>query len=676
MKKLKEKLKYGKKGITLIALVITIVILIILATITVNFLFGENGLINRAQQGSEEYNKSDIGERVTILQSEFLIEKASGEEDDFADFLRKELQVGVAQDEEGNYNFAIDGWQVEATENEVISIERLNINPDKVYPNVASMKADTGLTEGELVQTESYWDKQYGGSAYYDIVSSTSLTVDDGKCIQLDNGLYAELHPINDTVTVNQFGAYGDGEHDDANSIQLALNAGYENVTFENDDIYISSNTIIISSSELNILGNSATIKADNFNFSDNYFIYLNGGSSPINNVYMNNINIEIGNTTRNNRDAVSLQVRDVNNLTIENCNFNVPEINENKDRNITNIWILSGNNINIESCKFSNLSGSEVGGCIWVSDSFNTTINNISIKDNYIEKHSADEIIALFGGKISNVNIINNTIYSHEENLSKNSVMCMTIGSGSSERTENITIKNNKFNCESTGGLIWSTNSQNITVEQNEILFNNISSDESSIVFRGENANNYNIINNKIEINANSEDEIQYCFYNSISNISNNTIIIRGNCQTVFTLLPGNSITSNYITNYNKVNCLLSSRGANFSQNILNIEGEVNNIFELYNLSANMNIEENEFKCLSESIRAMMYVNQMMNNFDINFEHNTIENSNSNSYLVDLRITDITPQNIYIRNNKLGVLQKIAGNSTGLHNVVLDSNS
>ena len=223
---------YNVKGITLIALVITIVILIILATITVNFLFGENGLINRAQQGTEEYNKSDIRDRITILQSEFLIDKAAGEEDDFANFLRKELQVGVTQDEEGNYNFAVDGWQVEATENEVISIERLNMNPDKIYPNVASMKADTGLTDGQLVQTESYWDKQYGGSAYYDIVSSTSLTVDDGKCIQLDNGLYAELHPINDTVTVNQFGAYGDGEHDDARAIQLALNSGYGNVTF------------------------------------------------------------------------------------------------------------------------------------------------------------------------------------------------------------------------------------------------------------------------------------------------------------------------------------------------------------------------------------------------------------------------------------------------------------
>ena len=42
--------KMAEKGITLVALVITIVILIILATITINFAFGEDGLIQKAQE--------------------------------------------------------------------------------------------------------------------------------------------------------------------------------------------------------------------------------------------------------------------------------------------------------------------------------------------------------------------------------------------------------------------------------------------------------------------------------------------------------------------------------------------------------------------------------------------------------------------------------------------------
>ena len=49
----KMKLLNKSKGITLIALVITIVILIILATVAINSIFGENGLIKYAERGKE-----------------------------------------------------------------------------------------------------------------------------------------------------------------------------------------------------------------------------------------------------------------------------------------------------------------------------------------------------------------------------------------------------------------------------------------------------------------------------------------------------------------------------------------------------------------------------------------------------------------------------------------------
>ena len=52
-----EQMKRNK-GITLIALVITIIILIILAAITINAVFGENGLILRAQEAKF---KTEIG---------------------------------------------------------------------------------------------------------------------------------------------------------------------------------------------------------------------------------------------------------------------------------------------------------------------------------------------------------------------------------------------------------------------------------------------------------------------------------------------------------------------------------------------------------------------------------------------------------------------------------------
>ncbi len=46
------------KGITLIALVITIIILLILATIVINLTIGKRGILNRAEEAKRDYAKS------------------------------------------------------------------------------------------------------------------------------------------------------------------------------------------------------------------------------------------------------------------------------------------------------------------------------------------------------------------------------------------------------------------------------------------------------------------------------------------------------------------------------------------------------------------------------------------------------------------------------------------
>ena len=45
----------SQKGITLVALVITIIVLIILATVAISFAFGNNGLVNRAEDARDYY---------------------------------------------------------------------------------------------------------------------------------------------------------------------------------------------------------------------------------------------------------------------------------------------------------------------------------------------------------------------------------------------------------------------------------------------------------------------------------------------------------------------------------------------------------------------------------------------------------------------------------------------
>ena len=50
------------RGITLVAIVVTIVVLIILAGVTINLVLGDNGLIKRATTASEEYKKVEANE--------------------------------------------------------------------------------------------------------------------------------------------------------------------------------------------------------------------------------------------------------------------------------------------------------------------------------------------------------------------------------------------------------------------------------------------------------------------------------------------------------------------------------------------------------------------------------------------------------------------------------------
>lgn len=53
MKKQKTKLK-NNQGITLVALVVTIVVLLILAGVSINLVIGNNGLITKAQEAKEK----------------------------------------------------------------------------------------------------------------------------------------------------------------------------------------------------------------------------------------------------------------------------------------------------------------------------------------------------------------------------------------------------------------------------------------------------------------------------------------------------------------------------------------------------------------------------------------------------------------------------------------------
>lgn len=116
MRKTKEN-----KGITLIALVITIIVLLILAGVSIATLTGNNGILTQTQKAKEEYNQATIKEKI---QSEALgsIDQETGKfnEEKFRENLENNLGIDeskIAKDNDGNIIITTDGYKVTVNKN-------------------------------------------------------------------------------------------------------------------------------------------------------------------------------------------------------------------------------------------------------------------------------------------------------------------------------------------------------------------------------------------------------------------------------------------------------------------------------------------------------------------------------------------------------------------------------
>ncbi len=87
-----DKKASDTKGITLISLVITIIILLILAGITISQLTG-SGLFAKAKKAKDEYNKADFKERIILMLSEFEIEKEDDKNLELLNFLNSKKDL-------------------------------------------------------------------------------------------------------------------------------------------------------------------------------------------------------------------------------------------------------------------------------------------------------------------------------------------------------------------------------------------------------------------------------------------------------------------------------------------------------------------------------------------------------------------------------------------------------
>ena len=184
-----------------------------------------------------------------------------------------------------------------------------------VFDNVHAMKNANNLKAGMYCITKGYYTPNDGGKGEYLIRTKTDSDVDDGGSIhELLNSLVAELI-IEDNINVKQFGAYGDGKHDDTDAIQKAINYGYDieikNILVPAGEYNISKPLFLYDqiaiygkNSDSSYIIKTTNTKSDIPNFArDAIFILINrdltvNSSSSVQNVKINNICMK-GNITK-----------------------------------------------------------------------------------------------------------------------------------------------------------------------------------------------------------------------------------------------------------------------------------------------------------------------------------------------------------------------------------------
>ena len=149
MKRMKEVQK--EKGITLIALVITIIVLLILAGVTIAAVGGENGILKNAGEAKEESERGDAEDEIKLALNEWQIERYTGNKT-IEDFLSEKFG-GVVDNGDDTYTIEKGGYEakIDKEGNIIGEIEKAGPRPEVISAKVVN---EAGEEVGKGSQAE------------------------------------------------------------------------------------------------------------------------------------------------------------------------------------------------------------------------------------------------------------------------------------------------------------------------------------------------------------------------------------------------------------------------------------------------------------------------------------------------------------------------------------------
>ena len=124
---MKQKLK-NEKGITLVALVITIIVLLILAGVTLSMVMGESGIFGKANSAKEKTQLSNAEETIKLAVLENQVKSVSGDAALTNDQLKEEIAKKLTEQ-----GYTVSGSKVTYYGDKTIDIENYLEKESKTY---------------------------------------------------------------------------------------------------------------------------------------------------------------------------------------------------------------------------------------------------------------------------------------------------------------------------------------------------------------------------------------------------------------------------------------------------------------------------------------------------------------------------------------------------------------
>ena len=195
------------KAITLIALIVTIIVLLILAGVTINLAVNNQGIFNKAKTATGAYKMAGAREKIETLMSEYVMEKVTNESLTLKDYLTGKEGIGnITDNGDGTLSVEVDDvylFKIKDDGTEVIDTETLK----GIVPNVSyELYSDTAGTS-KIDKTKKY-DKIYIGvkvSNASDYTSTPTIELKDTSGKTLSS---TSVNGFNGYYEVNKEGSF------------------------------------------------------------------------------------------------------------------------------------------------------------------------------------------------------------------------------------------------------------------------------------------------------------------------------------------------------------------------------------------------------------------------------------------------------------------------------------